>query len=203
LGQEVSVRTRAYGETALALNASRRGDLVPDPRKVHEHHAGARRFNCPRRIRLRPRLRRDEVVDPPGDRESETRRRMAMASDSVQTEFVFKHRLASKEIRDVRVYSGLVRAGGRSLLHSIIIDVTESIRAEEALRTNERRLSLAISATADAVWEWHPEAREKMTLMRARGASAMRSSSSPGRESGSSLRTSTCPRVRRGSEAAG
>jgi PAS domain S-box-containing protein len=34
-------------------------------------------------------------------------------------------------------------------------DVSERKAAEQALRLSERRLSLAISATADAVWEWN------------------------------------------------
>jgi PAS domain S-box-containing protein len=35
------------------------------------------------------------------------------------------------------------------------IEITERKLAEQALKKNERRLSLAISATADAVWEWN------------------------------------------------
>ncbi len=35
------------------------------------------------------------------------------------------------------------------------IEITERKQAEQALRENERRLSLAISATADAIWEWN------------------------------------------------
>ncbi|MBJ6725476.1 PAS domain-containing protein [Geomesophilobacter sediminis] len=34
-------------------------------------------------------------------------------------------------------------------------DITELRRSEEALRSSERRLSLAFSATADAIWEWN------------------------------------------------
>ena len=35
------------------------------------------------------------------------------------------------------------------------IEITERKLAEQALKKNERRLSLAISATADAIWEWN------------------------------------------------
>ena len=42
-----------------------------------------------------------------------------------------------------------------SLLHVLLtfVDVTDRKRAEDALRSSSRRLSLAISATSDAVWE--------------------------------------------------
>ena len=36
-----------------------------------------------------------------------------------------------------------------------VLDITERKKAEEALRENERRLSYALSATSDAVWEWN------------------------------------------------
>ncbi|MEE4604685.1 MAG: PAS domain-containing protein, partial [Desulfobacteraceae bacterium] len=35
------------------------------------------------------------------------------------------------------------------------IEITERKLAEQSLKENERRLSLAISATADAIWEWN------------------------------------------------
>jgi PAS domain S-box-containing protein len=37
----------------------------------------------------------------------------------------------------------------------VIRDVTERVEASERLRESERRLSLAFSATADAIWEWN------------------------------------------------
>jgi PAS domain S-box-containing protein len=84
--------------------------------------------------------------------------------------FTFQHRLASGEIRDVDVYSSPVTIGGRSMLSSIIHDVTERVKAERALkqlneqlerRIQERTLALsrseetfekAFRATPDAVW---------------------------------------------------
>lgn len=47
--------------------------------------------------------------------------------------FTFQHRLASGEIRDVEVHSAPINVGGRELLYSIIHDITERKRAEEAL----------------------------------------------------------------------
>jgi PAS domain S-box-containing protein len=84
--------------------------------------------------------------------------------------FTFQHRLASGEIRDVDVYTSPITIGGRSLLSSIVHDVSERVKAEHAikqlneqleLRIQERTLALsrseetfekAFRATPDAVW---------------------------------------------------
>ncbi|MFN7913855.1 MAG: PAS domain S-box protein [Vicinamibacterales bacterium] len=49
-----------------------------------------------------------------------------------------------------------------ALLHVLVtmVDVTDRKRAEEAVRASSRRLSLAISATSDAVWEWNYQTGE-------------------------------------------
>jgi two-component system cell cycle sensor histidine kinase/response regulator CckA len=46
----------------------------------------------------------------------------------------FRHRIASGEVRDVEVYTGTIRVGGRALLASVIHDVTERRRLEEQLQ---------------------------------------------------------------------
>ncbi|HYM59429.1 MAG TPA: PAS domain S-box protein, partial [Thermoanaerobaculia bacterium] len=58
-----------------------------------------------------------------------------------QTEayFVFQHRRANGEIRDVEVHSGPIDVQGRQLLYSIIHDITERRRAEQALQQSEEK----------------------------------------------------------------
>ncbi len=51
-----------------------------------------------------------------------------------QLVFLFRHRLASGEVREVEVRSSPVTIGSQQLLHSIIHDVTDQVRAEAALR---------------------------------------------------------------------
>jgi len=53
--------------------------------------------------------------------------------------FLFRHRLASGDIRDVEVYSGPIRVYGRELLYSIVFDITKRVRAEKALRESENK----------------------------------------------------------------
>ena len=54
--------------------------------------------------------------------------------------FNFRHRLASGEERDVEIYSSPINMEGRQLLLSIVHDVTEHKRAEDALRESEESL---------------------------------------------------------------
>jgi PAS domain S-box-containing protein len=64
------------------------------------------------------------------------------ARSQAKTSFVFQHRLASGEVRNVEVHSGPATMQGRTLLLSIIHDVTERVQAEEALRTRNRQLEI-------------------------------------------------------------
>jgi PAS domain S-box-containing protein len=63
---------------------------------------------------------------------------MERARNEKRLFFNFKHRIASGEIRDVEIYTGPVRSGGRTLLHSIVIDVTERKRLQEQLLQAQR-----------------------------------------------------------------
>ena len=65
--------------------------------------------------------------------------------------FFFRHRLASGEIRDVEVYAAPIETGGETVLYSIIHDITERKRAEEALRRNEERFRSLIQNSSDII----------------------------------------------------
>jgi diguanylate cyclase (GGDEF)-like protein/PAS domain S-box-containing protein len=67
--------------------------------------------------------------------------RMRTARHMQQLTFHFRHRLASGELRDVEVYSGPVEIGGRTLLLSIIFDITDRLRTEAALRQAQTQLA--------------------------------------------------------------
>jgi len=76
---------------------------------------------------------------------------MEKARNQQRIYFEFRHRLADGSIRDVGVFSNAVEVDGKLLLHSIILDITERKRAEDALRERERVLQSLFSATLTGV----------------------------------------------------
>jgi len=65
--------------------------------------------------------------------------------------FVFQHRLASGELRDVEIYSTPIQVNDRQLLHSIIHDVTERKRMEEALQVSQLLAEELYESAPDAL----------------------------------------------------
>jgi len=63
--------------------------------------------------------------------------------------FIFPHRLASGEVRTVEVHSSPVEVGGRTLLFSIVHDISDRMVAEEALRRSEAKFSAIFSLTPE------------------------------------------------------
>ena len=68
--------------------------------------------------------------------------------------FSFRHRLASGAIRDVEVVSGPISIEGRSLLYSIITDVTDRKHAEEQLIEGNQRMHYILAAVNAGIWEY-------------------------------------------------
>ena len=62
------------------------------------------------------------------------------ASRQQRNFFIFQHRLASGEIRMVEGRSTPIRIGGKTLLFSIVTDITERLRTEEGLAQRTRDL---------------------------------------------------------------
>jgi diguanylate cyclase (GGDEF)-like protein/PAS domain S-box-containing protein len=59
------------------------------------------------------------------------------------------HRLASGEIRTVEIFAGEFVLGGARVFHSIVHDVSDRVRAEEALRDSESRFRSALDNSLD------------------------------------------------------
>jgi PAS domain S-box-containing protein len=65
--------------------------------------------------------------------------------------FEFPHRLADGQIRQVEVYSSAFEFQGKSILYSIIHDITEKKLAEEALRESEEKFEVAFRSNPNAI----------------------------------------------------
>ncbi len=63
------------------------------------------------------------------------------AKKEQRRQFYFSHRLSNGAIRNVEVYSGPITVYGRELLYSIVHDITERKKAEEALREGQEKIT--------------------------------------------------------------
>lgn len=72
----------------------------------------------------------------------EVKLELHQAVEDQRNYFQFHHRLANGEVRDVEVYTGSILHGGRKMLYSIIHDITNRKRAEDALRESNEKLEL-------------------------------------------------------------
>ncbi len=73
---------------------------------------------------------------------------IAQAAAGQRSRFLFTQKLASGETRDVEVHSGPVEVGGRRLLFSIVHDVSDRTRAEEALFKTGQAFAAALDGMA-------------------------------------------------------
>ena len=82
---------------------------------------------------------------------------------------IFQHRLANGEIRDVEVYTGPIQVRGRTLLYSIVHDITKRKQAEVGIEESEQSLKAILSASPigicrikNNVFEWIDDAMCRM-----------------------------------------
>ncbi len=134
--QENEARYRQIFETNLAVK------LIIDPadgRITAANEAACRFYGYDAQT-----LTSLQVMDINILSEEEVRQEMERTKTEERLFFNFRHRLASGEIRDVEVYSGPVQSGDKTLLYSIIHDVTERKRAEDALQSANNQLAQRI-----------------------------------------------------------
>jgi PAS domain S-box-containing protein len=75
------------------------------------------------------------------------------AINKEKNSFVFQHRLASGEIRDIEAYSTPILSVGETVLFLIIMDITQRKRAEEALQKSEERFKQLAEIFPETIFE--------------------------------------------------
>ena len=79
------------------------------------------------------------------------------ALEGKRNHFIFPHRLADGDIRTVEVYSTPITVNNSTLLFSIVHDITERKRAEDALRESESEFRSLAEAMPQIVWVTRPD----------------------------------------------
>jgi len=82
---------------------------------------------------------------------------MALAKSGKQKYFVFQHKLASGEIRDVELYSGPVNLDGRELLLSIVYDITSRRKVFDQLKASELRYRGIVEDQTEYICRFFPD----------------------------------------------
>ncbi|MFZ4520295.1 MAG: PAS domain-containing sensor histidine kinase [Bacteroidales bacterium] len=83
--------------------------------------------------------------------ENEIAKEMQAAREQRRKHFLFKHRLSNGEIREVEVHSIPIESDGTILLFSIVHDITDRIKAENALKESMANISAVINATDESI----------------------------------------------------
>lgn len=136
-------RYRGFFETNTAVK------LLIDPadgRIVDANRAAVEYYGHARDTLLTMRI--GDINCLPAD---EIKAEMARARSEQRLYFVFPHRLASGEVRQVEVYSGPVEIHGRTLLFSVIHDITARFELERRLKESEELHRTLFKTMAEGV----------------------------------------------------
>lgn len=109
----------------------------PDDGQIVEANHAALRFYGYSHQKIKQLKISDINILPP----DAVQREIVQAQTEKRDHFLFKHRLASGEIRDVEVHSGPITWGEHQLLYSIIHDVTQKIKLQQAIKQHTEQLS--------------------------------------------------------------
>lgn len=113
--------------------------IDPDDGRIVDANPAACTFYGYERTRMRA-MNFHDIISLPQD---EVARRVADIRQQKRQKFKSKHRLAGGDIRDVEALAGQIIVQGKPLIYSIVNDVTERRRVEEALeKSHEFYLSL-------------------------------------------------------------
>ncbi|HEY5960577.1 MAG TPA: response regulator [Polyangiaceae bacterium] len=141
---EASYRNRFAANPSVMLMIDRNDGSILDA-----NAAAVKFYGYPREILLQKRI--SDINTLPAE---EVRAIIASVEAEAGKRFEVCHRLADGTLRDVAVSASRVVFQGRDAHHAIIHDITARRHIEQARTILEQRLSYALEATGDGVWDW-------------------------------------------------
>lgn len=84
--------------------------------------------------------------------ETEILNEMQDAKNNRRTFFKFQHRTAAGTLRDVEVFSSKIQIHGKELLHSIVHDVSDKIRASELIQKEREQLISILDSIDESIY---------------------------------------------------
>ena len=114
--------------------------IDPDTRQIVDANPAAEAFYGWTKAELTQKKITDINMLTPGVVHNE----ITNARQQRQNHFIFRHQLASGEIRDVEVYSAPIRQGDRELLYSIVHDITDQTQVNRSLLYSQQMLEATV-----------------------------------------------------------
>lgn len=129
-----------------------------DGRVVEVNDATCRMFGCARNSIVGQNAPHLDLGEAPYS-QCEALEKVRLAVTEGPQLFEWRSRRVSGEPFWSEISLQVAGVGGQARLVASVRDITRRKRARDAARANARRLELAFTATADAIWEWDFESR--------------------------------------------
>lgn len=142
--QKSEMRFKLIFEHSLAVMLL----IDPDTHRIVSANKAAEKFYGWTRAEL-SQMKIDEINILSGE---EIQNEINKARKSERIYFRFKHRLASRQIRDVEIYASKVEIDDHTYLFSIIHDISEQKKAEELLFESERKYRYLFANNPMPMW---------------------------------------------------